>query len=311
MVPAPVWVITSTRVSPVQRYLHIGEGVRLILSVETYCRARRLPSPTQIWIQETSRPIVNLRMRARGTNPWPPDPVHRQGRFEYRIALTPSERMARPVSITAFRFRPETAKEISLLRDLPGIEHVYFCENLEVIQVTVGYKIGHPRESTQRRIMMIDYDQGIYRLPTRWIKTKGLIVKVSKGRVESALDSPDERKLWRALHTLCHAFLAPLPRISGLEAGDFGEALSMPYYEFAVFDNSPGGLGGIEGIVGIGEAGLARLHPNYEFAVANSWNCPLRCIKACIACLYTDSCYMLNWNLDRNILLRLGWGAMV
>ena len=153
-----------------------------------------------------------------------------------------------------------------------------------------------------------DYEQEIYKLPTRLIRTKGLIIKIDRRRIEEAAGSSELRRIWTAFHTLCHAFLAPLPRVSGLSARDFGEALSIPHNEIAVFDNSLGGLGGVEGVVEINSSGQARLHPNYGFAVANSWDCPLRCMKACIACLYTDSCYMLNWNLDRNILLRLGWG---
>ena len=145
----------------------------------------------------------------------------------------------------------------------------------------------------------------VVRIPIRYIKTKGLVIKVDKSVLKPIIKSlghSESEGLWRALHTMSHSFLVRLPQITGLEGTDFGEALSAKRLEFAVFDNSLGGLGGVEGVI---EGN--KLSQNYEWSVREAYKCPLACIRACKACLYTDSCYMLNWRLDKRILEHLGW----
>jgi len=309
VVPAPVWIISSRGIPPNRRVLYTSQEARIMLSAESYCHLSLRRSPCRLeklWIQNMSRPIANLRIKVAGLpGSREVSVVQRLGPFQYLLTLIPNERITRPISITAFYYDPKTAKKVELRGELPGVEEVYLCEDLEVIQATVGYKVGHPRESNASRITVLDYDRDhrVYRIPVRWIKTKGLVIKVDRQYVRDILGT-DTSTLWRALHTLCHAFLSPLPGVAGLDARDFGEALSMRHFEFAVFDNSPGGLGGVEGVVNP-RTGVLNRH--YELRIIDAKNCPLRCMRACIACLYSESCYMLNWNLDRTILLKLGW----
>ena len=249
-VPAPVWVIMTDP----QTQLVLTEDNRMpfILSIEDYAQMWRLGSVRRCYISDRSRPIAGLRIDTTQGSRQEIRPATRYGTFRYVLSMTPTEGMVRPISITAFAYEEERCESVSLMgEELDGVEDVLFCRELEVLQVTPAYRIGHPSFSSSYRVPVISYNR------------------------ES-------------------------------EGACFSEALSVPQSEIAVFDNSPGGLGGAEGVLFTSGSAL-YLNPNFELFVRRAWDCPLACLRACKACLFTDSCYMLNWQLDRRVLMNLGW----
>ena len=315
LVAAPLWAITTRGVPPANRRVMTTQGIRLTISVEEYSRvrvrSRSTHVPTHIYIADRSRPIATLKFRY-GSQTHEPTPVHRSGVFRYWLSLMPSESITKPVTITAFAYKEsECIKVDTTAGPLPGISRIMYCNNLEIIQATLLYRAGHQRSSSGARVAVLDMQSSpisgtIVRVPTRYIRTRGLVVRIDEESVKDVLRELEYRDddIWIALHTISHAFLVNLPQMTGLEGLNFGEAISTNMKEVAVYDNSLGGLGGVEGIV---DKSNGILVPNYEWSVRESYNCPLACTKACKACLFTDSCFMLNWRLDRRILERLGW----
>ncbi len=307
-VPAPVWIISGGRFP--QQTFYTTSGIPLVISLESYAGARNLGAPMKVVIKNKARPIATLTLETRKCKDHRLQYTHRYGRFEYLLAMTPSESITKPLSITAFAYNPKHCFEIeTTLGNLNGIEKLLFCEKLEVLQATIAYRAGHPRASSKGRVVVFEFDQApysgvyTYKLYVRYIVTQGLVTKVDANAVRN-LQVGGKNPMWVVLHTLSHAFLVRLPQVTGLESRDFAEALSVHHNEFAVFDNSPGGLGGILGVV---DMKAKTLNPNYEYAIRDSYKCPLECIRACKACLFTDSCYMLNWNLNRHLLKELKW----
>lgn len=315
LVPAPLWAISARSVPRNNRRITTTQNIKIVLSVEDYSiqghtNSQRLP--THIFISDKSRPIATLQFRYNSLI-HEPTAVRRAAIFTYNLSLMPSESITKPVTITAFAYEESSCKEIgTTMGPLRGISKLLYCNNLEILQATPIYKAGHQRSSSATRASVLDEQQSpisrapIVRIPTRYIWTHGLVVKIDEEPVKSVLGElgymPND--LWIALHTISHAFLVNLPQVTGLEGMDFGEAISSSSNEIAVYDNSLGGLGGVEGVIDVANS---VLEPNYEFIIRDSHNCPLACTKACKACLFTDSCFMLNWNLDRRILERLEW----
>jgi len=320
LVATPLWIITGQGVPAPNRRISTTEGIKTVISLKEYTRARertagmKLPTlPTRIFIEDRSRPIATLKFVYDSSHTHEPALVHRFRIFNYQLALMPSESITKPVTITAFAYREPSCTEVNTtMGSIPGTSRILYCSDLEVLQATLLYKAGHPRSSSGTRVSVLDVEPSqlsatpIIRIPVRYIRTHGLVVKIDKESVKFALKELGYRDddVWIALHTISHAFLVSLPRITGLEGASFGEALSTSTDEIAVFDNSLGGLGGVEGVVDISNK---VLEPNYEASVRESYKCPLACTRACKACLFTDSCFMLNWRLDRRILERLGW----
>lgn len=315
LVPAPIWSITAKGLPPSNRRLTTSQGIKLVLSIEEYSRARQrlqgTNTPSKIHIRDKSRPIATLEFKY-GPQSHDPIPIHRSGVFRYWLSLMPSESITKPVTITSFAYSEEDCIEIDpTAGPLRGISKILYCSNLEVLQATLLYRAGHQRTSSSTRVSVIDIHSSplsgtFIRIPTRYIWTHGLVIRIDENTIKRALRDAGYKNdnIWTALHTVSHAFLVRLPQITGLEGMDFGEALSTHMKEVAIYDNSMGGLGGVEGVVNLEEQTLT---PNYEWSVRDSYNCPLACTRACKACLYTDSCFMLNWRLDRRILERLGW----
>jgi len=305
VVAAPVWAIYLGG----QRRIFTSSGIKILLSVEDYRRV----VPQRIRIRSLSRPISNLVFEY-PTGPHEPFPtLGRTPGYQYMISLVPSESITKPVSVTAFSYNADDCIRLNTsIGPLNGLEEILYCRNLEILQATIAYRAGHYRTASHSRTIVIDGRRRptaqTIRLYVRYFTTQGLVIKTDKEvlteNVEALRISPARDPLWIGLHTLSHAFLVRLPQVTGLESEDFGEALSTVHGEFAVFDNSPWGLGGVEGIA---DLSANMLDPNYEMHIRSAANCSLACVNACKACLFTDSCFMLNWNLDRRIILNLGW----
>ena len=316
LVPAPIWTITARQVPPSNRRITTAQGIKLAHSVGEYPFSKRSSGGTQtpiyIKINDRSRPIATLKF-GYSSDTHDPIPVYKSSIFKYWLSLMPSESITKPITITAFAYDESRCMEITTTTgSILGISRIIYCSDLEILQITPLYRAGHQRSSSGTRVAVLDIQQSavtgtaIVRIPARYIRTCGLVVRIDEEPVRKVLKELDysDNNIWVALHTISHAFLVNLPQITGLEGSDFSEAITTDAIEIAVYDNSLGGLGGVEGIVNTADQELV---PNYEWNVRESYNCPLACTKACKACLFTDSCFMLNWGLDRRILERLGW----
>ena len=317
LIPAPIWVIIGNNIPKSSRRITTEEKVKISLSIKEYVpsrRARQLSYPhvDRVIITDKSRPIASLKVIFNNGNEESIRPVQNKGAFRYWLSLLPSESITKPITITAFSYNKGNCSELNLTTNLPGIEKVLFCSNLKILQATIFYKAGHPRTPRATKISVIDRRSNPYtsvstiEILARYITTNGLVVKTNSILLKKSLSKLNykEDDMWIALHTISHAFLKSLPLVTGLESRDFGEAISVVSNEIAIYDNSQGGLGGVEGVVDLDNKILS---PNYEWSVARSYECPLECTRSCKACLYTDSCYMLNYKLDRRILINLGW----
>jgi len=226
--------------------------------------------------------------------------IYAKQRTGIRWALTPlSEDITKPLSISIFRYNNGESRYIEH-KTLTGIEKMIFVENITVLQVTICAFVGHPFSHRRRRAPILYYDKesDVFYLPSRILKTNGLVIKVDSNIYNKLLN--DNEKRFELLHSISHAFLSRLPMVTGLEAYDFAEAINTEEGEILIYENSLGGIGGIEGIL---EENSLRI--DYEDMVRRSIQCPLECPRACKACLYSDSCYMLNWKLDRHLIQRV------
>jgi len=211
--------------------------------------------------------------------------------------------LTRPVSVSVYDYEPDQVCDVRFSSDLlPGIESIAFVRDVRVLQITLCVLVGAPWSWRGRRVPLPYYDdQGVLYLPARTIRTVGLLIKI-KQEILSELRS-NERRLRTLLHTLSHAFLSRVALASGLDESDFAEALWLDDGEVLIYDNALGGLGGVEGLIERG-----KLNDAYQVLVSDSVKCPLDCPRACKACLFSGACYMLNWDLDRHLLMEvMGW----
>jgi len=318
IVPAPVWVVASS--SPtIQTMTTSSPSFKIVKGLgDTGTGIPRHKIDKVRITLNRARPIATLKFEIDGNVQEPRTVITQSAVMRHVITLAPSESITKPVTISAFSYNNSDCIELEPAgQSLRGIERLIFCKKLKVIQATVGYKAGHPKSGNRSRIMVFHSrkvgSSDIFSIYVRYIEVPGIVGKINEDDVIRAIKSLNpnireetlDKKIWTTLHTISHAFLVNLPPATGLNSYDFAEALSRVHGEFAVYDNSPGGLGGIEGVV---NKDLGMLEPNFEMKVRNSHVCPLDCTKACKACLYTDSCFMLNWSLDRRIITQLEWG---
>jgi hypothetical protein len=132
------------------------------------------------------------------------------------------------------------------------------------------------------------------------METRGLLLKLNIEKVRQAAEAAEELGFpvadeYTVAHSISHAAIKAVVRISGLSYAEFGEALlesaDSAVAEVLVYDNSPGGVGGVETIPNA----LAEF-PSYLKEGAS--RCPRLCRSACRACLYVENCTSLNFNLS-------------
>jgi hypothetical protein len=230
--------------------------------------------------------------------------------------ITISEGSTKPLRIAIHNFRPQDASSIDFNHDeLPGVSHVLFVKKLEIFQFSIALAIGLPYASIRRRPVVLFADVGPdgeerpYVL-ARQLITEGLIFKLSEGVVKDIVEEwarrrpgvPAEVQLSTLYHTVSHASLKPLPMMAGLDASEFGESFSSIDNEIAVFDNSPGGIGGVRTIV---EEESGRLRGDYVAQLLNSTLCQMDCEWSCKACLHVANCGWVNRQLQREMLRRI------
>jgi hypothetical protein len=266
-----------------------------------------------------------------GQRPWRPDlwgptgrvrlvprPVRVRGGFgtfvdRYR-PITISEGSTKPIRIAVHGFRPERSEVLRFPEEaLPGISEVRFISELEIFQFTIALAVGLPYVSIRNRAVRLlediapDGQRNPYFLSRRLV-TEGIVVRLNgeiKDRILS--DSAQQRRVApetlapTLYHTVSHAFMKPLPILAGLDVQEFAESFSATDNEVALYDNSPGGIGGVRTLIEDSSDGR-QLRADYIAQLLNSTDCQLGCVWSCKACLHSNSCGWINRQLKRDML---------
>jgi hypothetical protein len=229
--------------------------------------------------------------------------------------ITISEGSTKPIRVAVHGFSTQDAEQLDFdEEELSGISEVFFIRKLEIFQFTIALAIGLPYVPIRRRAIRLLSDTGpdgeerLYTL-TRRLVTEGIVVRLKEDAKEQIVedwaqlrpDVPPNRLAVTLYHTVSHAFLKPLPMIAGLNASEFHESFSPTDNEVAVYDNSPGGIGGVRTVLDEGSQGV-RLRADYIVQLLGSGGCQLECSWSCKACLHTGNCGWLNRQLQRRML---------
>ncbi|MEM4202958.1 MAG: hypothetical protein QXZ28_00385 [Candidatus Methanomethylicaceae archaeon] len=290
----PVWYVSR---SVAGRLMFTSTASDLAISLEDSAVKARMGMGSRIeflHIKDPSRPVATLYGSAKGKSSRLPIEV-RKGTHRYLMGY-PSEEGTKPVSLTVFAYSDADCSSVQS-SSFPAVKKIEYCSKLFVLQATVCYRVGCPTGRSSEKFYVFEYKNDRFTFYVRHFETEGIIISVEDGAVERAnLDR------WSVLHTIAHSFLSPLPMAAGLESSDFAEAIMCSKNAVAVFDNVKGGVGGVRGVF------LNSDSTDRFFSLARQKvQCPNECLYGCKACLFTDSCYMLNFGLDRYSLLSLGW----
>ncbi|RLE90511.1 MAG: hypothetical protein DRN04_14895, partial [Thermoprotei archaeon] len=200
LVPSVVWCITQRNL-PGEHRLSTQWGIPLTLSIENYGGT----TPDKIKIIDYSRPLANLRFYLAGREV-EYLPLIRRRAYVYLLSLMPSESITKPITITAFAYHENECTKIDFTTgSFPGIAKIMFCENLEVLQATIAYRAGHYRSTTSSRVPVLDIRDSphrgrVVRIPIRYIRTKGLVIKVDKSALKPVIKSlgySESEGIWR------------------------------------------------------------------------------------------------------------------
>jgi uncharacterized C2H2 Zn-finger protein len=210
----------------------------------------------------------------------------------------PSVNITKPFSITIFPSEPKQGSGGPLgdllTHYIPVAREVVVGE-FTVYILTIMYLLGHPYSGRYRRLPVFDVDsQGNLIFLGRKLKTEGLLVKLDYSAVEKIGESIKATPL-TVVHSISHIILLALTRLTGLSPSEFGEAVfvdkSNRVAEILIYDNSPGGIGGVRSIAN-------DVADFVEYICDFSRPCPRMCRSACRACVFYETCGLGNMFLS-------------
>jgi hypothetical protein len=278
---------------------------------QNYCTYSRYARDGATWRPDRWRNSDRIRVV--------PPPARRRTIFgtfldRYR-PITISEGATKPIRIAIHDFSETDCDRLGFREDeLRGVSEILFVRKLEIFQFTIALAIGLPFVSIRRRAVRLltdispDGQESIYVLSRRLL-TEGLVVRLRTDIRDRLVHEWQNRRpgvqlstlLATLYHTVSHAFLKPLPMIAGLDASEFSESFSPTDNEVAVYDNSPGGIGGVRTVMEEGTEGF-QLRGDYVAQLLSSADCPLDCSWSCKACLHAGNCGWINRQLKREML---------
>lgn len=277
-----------------------------------YCRYSRFDRPGRTWRPDIQGNSGRIRLTAPAT-------LRTRSAFgtfldRYR-PITTSEGVTKAIRIAVHDFENQNSQNVKFEQDeLPGISEILFVKKLEIFQFTIALAVGLPNISIRKRAVLLlserstDGADSLYALSRRLV-TEGLIIRLKPEVKQRILENwlqrrsglQNETLAATLYHTVSHAFLKPLPMISGLDASEFHESFSPADNEVAIYDNSPGGIGGMKTTCEEGSDGLI-LRADYSALLMNSLQCQLDCSWSCKACLHTGNCGWINRQIKREML---------
>ncbi len=210
----------------------------------------------------------------------------------------PSVNITKPFTITIFPSEPKQgtgeAPGDLLTHYIPVAREVMVGE-FTVYILTIMYLLGHPYSGRYRRLPVLDVDsQDNLIFLGRKLKTEGLLIKLDYSAVEKIGESIKAIPL-TVVHSISHIILLALTRLTGLSPSEFGEAVfvdkSNRVAEILIYDNSPGGIGGVRSIAN-------DVADFVEYICDFSRPCPRMCRSACRACVFYETCGFGNMFLS-------------
>ena len=220
-----------------------------------------------------------------------------------RAPATPSEGLTKPYCVAIFKGKEGQLKDLTSEVNKGLGDQIFdgvYVGPFKVWELTLFYLVGHNYAPRRRRVPVLLKSQDVLEVAGRSMETVGLLFKINLGRVRRVaeevarvLGSPVDE--YTVAHSLSHAAIKAVVRISGLSYAEFGESLLVSaddaLVEALVYDNSPGGVGGVETV-------LDALVDFPNYLKDGAGRCPRLCMTACKACLYVENCANLNFNLS-------------
>ena len=229
--------------------------------------------------------------------------------------VTVSEGITKPIRIAVHSYVEENVTPMGFNKEeLRGIAEILYVKKLDIFQFTIALAVGLPYISIKRRVVNLfqeetaDGEERPYVL-SRKLTTEGILVRLKTDIADRIVadwhnrrqQTEPEAVRTMLYHTVSHAFLKPLPMVAGLDASEFHESSSPTENEIAIYDDTPGGIGGVRTLYEESSKG-PRLRGDYSAQLLNSLSCQLDCSWSCKACLHIDKCGWLNRQLKREML---------
>lgn len=230
----------------------------------------------------------------------------------------PTENLTKGITVSLANVEDTNLRPISFegFLNKTYCEGVFYSDEVEVSQVTWGYKLGQ-------------YDNVRYKtFPNhtyygRTMKTQGMIIRLKPGVYDECLKSLNELykedselyngfledigdsslgksnlqlKRW-VLHTLKHALLVFMPIITGLPHQEFSGSYDLQKDQVIIYDNQEGGIGGCKKL---------WEDPNHFIDLLDLLTGAVEkcdCRNKCPKCVLLNTCGEVNQALNRHLLV--------
>jgi len=211
-----------------------------------------------------------------------------------RVPALPSEGFTKPYTKTVF-----SEVEAKSLDGLSQFREARFGR-FRIWTITMFYLVGS--NYTPRRNRRPSFEENSDRdlvFSGRSMETEGLLLVLDWGKVKEVVNRVRTYRIfadeYTVAHSVAHVALKAVVQLTGLSFTEFGEAIYVDKQngiaEVLIYDDAPGGIGGVKAVTNAQE-------DFGEYLLLNSERCPRSCRQACRACLYVENCSSLNFNLS-------------
>jgi len=212
-----------------------------------------------------------------------------------RVPALPSEGFTKPYTKTVF-------SEVEIVKNLNELSQFREARfgRFRIWTITMFYLLGSnytPRRS--RKPLFEEDSKGNLVFSGRSMETEGLLLVLDWNKVKEVVNRVRSYRVfadeYTVAHSVAHVALKAIVQLTGLSFTEFGEAVYVDKQngiaEVLIYDDAPGGIGGVRAVV--------DAKPDFgEYLLLNSERCPRSCRQACRACLYVENCNSLNFNLS-------------
>lgn len=212
-----------------------------------------------------------------------------------RIPSSPSEGLTKPFTITIFdKIGEHEYEDIGDDIGFTNLGKAYYGR-FKVWHLTLFYMVGSPYlpRGLRRAVVIVDDNNNLI-VTGRRMEVEGILLELDFNKVKEVAEE-NNTTFYTVAHSVSHALMKAVVRVSGLSYHEFGEAVYVDENEgkaeVLIYDDSPGGVGGVKAFK---SAGLDACFRIQEAVVG----CPRACMLACRACLFLENCGELNYNLS-------------
>lgn len=233
--------------------------------------------------------------------------------FPYK-PVQPSEQLTKGITVSIAKAKDLQRMDLLELFSKEYVKGIYFSENIQVNQVTFGYKLGQFMTTIVK-----GFNDEYF---GRSFKTQGLVIELNPAVYEKAKDylkelyskdpilftdfiqelqgepslSDLQLKRW-VLHSLQNALLTILPIYTGLPSNEFSGTYDLDDNKVLIYDNHDGGIGGCRKFQENPE-----IFYNYIYdTIKTITRCD--CRHKCPKCIALDNDGEVNQALNRHLLV--------